>query len=213
MIHSLQDIGLYRQTGNRFAEPTPAVFLDRDGVIVEETNYLHRTADIRMIPGAARSIARLNQAGIPVVLITNQAGVGRGYYSWVEFETVQQSIAAAMRREGAHLDGVWACGYHPAGSGPFAKDHCWRKPQPGMLTDAAECLGIDLARSWLVGDKISDLEAGIAGGLAGMILVRTGYGATHEPYLAGLTTHPLQRLAVADDLSGAIEQILSQGRL
>ncbi|MDZ4798554.1 MAG: HAD family hydrolase [Bryobacteraceae bacterium] len=213
MISILQDIGLYRQTVNRFAEPIPAVFLDRDGVIVEETNYLHRTADVRMISGAGRAIARLNQAAIPVVLVTNQAGVGRGYYTWTEFEAVQQYIEAAILRDGAHLDGVWACGYHPAGSGPLAKDHLWRKPQPGMLTDAAECLCIDLARSWLVGDKISDLEAGIAGGLAGMILVRTGYGTTHEPHVAVLQAHPSQRLVVADDLSHAIDQILSHSRL
>ena len=94
----------------------PALFLDRDGAVVEDTEYLCRAEDIVMIPGAAAVIAAANRLGIAVVLVTNQAGIGRGYYGWAEFKTVQQAIVAALAREGARLDAVYACAHHPEGA-------------------------------------------------------------------------------------------------
>lgn len=185
--------------------PTPAVFLDRDGVIVEETNYLHRVEEIRMIPQAARSIRRLNECGIPVVLITNQAGVGRGYYDWPEFETVQAEIE--RRIAPAHLDAVLACGYHSDGKGALGRDHDFRKPHPGMLQHAARMMNLDLSRSWVIGDKLLDLEAGIHAGLAGAILVRTGYGREMEAGLDALRATEI-RMEVADTIAEAVEIVI-----
>lgn len=196
------DPGLYRRASHRAAAPRPAVFLDRDGVIVEEVGYLHKVEDIAMIPSAAEAVARLNQAGVTVVVVTNQAGIGRGYYNWADFERVQAEIEARLLP--GVVDGVWACGYHIDGEvAELRKDHPWRKPNPGMLLDAAEVLGIDLSRSWLIGDKVLDIECAIAAGLAGAVLVRTGYGREHEPKLASLS--PLQcRIQVTDDVAAAV---------
>jgi D-glycero-D-manno-heptose 1,7-bisphosphate phosphatase len=156
----------------------PAIFLDRDGVIVEDVGYLHRTSDIRYIDGALAAVASLHAMGSPVVLITNQSGIGRGMYGWKRFERVQQQIDRDLARLGARLDGVWACAAHPQGRGEFAHpSHPFRKPNAGMLYDAAERMHLELSRSWLVGDKPSDVEAGLRGGLAGICHVATGYGA------------------------------------
>ena len=130
-----------------------------------------------MIPGVAEAIAKANAREIPVIVVTNQAGIARGYYGWEDFAKVQSAIVAALAAAGASLDVVLACGYHGVGAGPLAvADHAWRKPNCGMLDYAAERHGIDLGRSWIVGDKVSDLEAGLKAGLAGGFLVKTGHG-------------------------------------
>lgn len=201
------DPGLYRRAQSWAGSPRPAVFLDRDGVIVEEVGYLHKVEDIAMIPSASAAVARLNAAGVPVVVVTNQAGIGRGYYTWAEFERVQAEIEARLLP--GVVDGVWACGYHGEGGvGELRKDHPWRKPHPGMLLDAAEVLGIDLTRSWLIGDKVLDIECAIHAGLPGAILVRTGYGAAHEPKLAALPASTCRVLAAAH-VAEAVEHIFS----
>jgi D-glycero-D-manno-heptose 1,7-bisphosphate phosphatase len=150
----------------------PALFLDRDGVIVEDTHYLGRPEDLRMLAGATDAIARCNRLGIPVVLVSNQSGIARGFYDWNGFVAVQAALAAALKRDGARLDAVFACAHHPEGKAPFnIADHPWRKPNPGMIVDAAERMALDLSRSWIVGDRASDLAAGSAAKLAGGILV------------------------------------------
>lgn len=169
-------IRIHRPAGPR-TPLRPAVFLDRDGVIVEEVNYLHRVEDLRLIPGALEAVARLNDAGLPVVVVTNQAGVGRGYYGWNDFDRVQEAIERELALAGGWFNGVWACGYHPQGAGEYARDHPFRKPHPGMLIDAAAKLRLELAASWLVGDKPIDIEAAAAAGLGHAVLVETGYGA------------------------------------
>lgn len=163
------------------ATARPALFLDRDGVIVEEPGYLHRAEDVVMIPGAAEVIASANRLGVPVVVITNQAGIGRGYYGWSDFCAVESTIAENLRREGAILDGVFACPYHRNGVEPWKHpDHPARKPRPGMLLAAARLLNIELSRSWIVGDKMVDIEAGFAAGLRGGMQVLTGEGPEHR---------------------------------
>jgi D-glycero-D-manno-heptose 1,7-bisphosphate phosphatase len=196
-------------------QPRPALFLDRDGVIVEEVDYLHRLSDVVLIPGAAETIAAAKRLGVPVVIVTNQAGIGRGYYGWMDFMSVQEAILAELSRSGAAVDGVFACPYHPHGVAPYAHpDHPARKPQPGMLLRAAEMMGIDLRRSWIVGDKSSDLMAGRAAGLRGGLLVLTGYGSAHREATAALQSTefevrigPSIRTALA--LTGLDMQVLS----
>ena len=149
-----------------------ALFLDRDGVIVADTHYLHRVEDMHLIAGAAGAIARCNTLGVKVIVVTNQAGIGRGYYRWEDFQAVQKALSAQLAAAGAHLDAVLACAYHAEGQEPLrVANHPWRKPNPGMILEAASRLNINLARSWIIGDRALDLMAGQGGWLPGGTLV------------------------------------------
>jgi D-glycero-D-manno-heptose 1,7-bisphosphate phosphatase len=154
-----------------------ALFLDRDGVIVQEVNYLHRSQDVRMINGVGEVIHRANQAGIPVIVITNQAGIGRRYYAWEQFVEVQEQIAAELAVHNAKIDAVFACPHHVDARAPYQHDdHPARKPNPGMMYMARDSFGIALERSWIVGDRAIDIRAGRNAGLMGGTHVRTGHG-------------------------------------
>lgn len=214
----IDGVGLWAESlTRRELAGRPALFLDRDGVIVEETHYLSRAEDMVMIPGVAEAIAKANAREIPVIVVTNQAGIARGYYGWEDFAKVQAAIIAALAAAGATLDVVLACGYHGVGTGPLAvADHAWRKPNCGMLDYAAERHGIDLGRSWIVGDKVSDLEAGLKAGLTGGFLVKTGHGEAEArsmplaraPFLGGTFA-----AGVRDNAGIAIGELLHDHRL
>jgi D-glycero-D-manno-heptose 1,7-bisphosphate phosphatase len=179
----------------------PAVFLDRDGTLNEEVDYLSDPERLALIPGAAAAVARLNAQGVPVVVVTNQSGIGRGKYGWPEFAAVMDRMGMLLALEHAHVDAVYASPHHEQGQGEYAvADHPERKPNPGMLLKAAEEHGLDLSRSWMVGDKAIDLEAGRRAGCR-VALVRTGYGAQVEGAGADL---------VAADLAEAVDRILAQ---
>ena len=179
---SLQDgVGCWAWVGLEAPSSRGALFLDRDGVIVEEVNYLCRVEDVRLLPGAAETIRAANKAGVPVVVVTNQSGVARGRFGWPEFEAVQARMTALLAAEGARLDAVFACGYHETGRGGLgAPDHEWRKPNPGMLLAAAERIGAILSRSLIVGDRAADLAAGRNAGLRCGVHVATGHGDAQE---------------------------------
>ena len=169
---AIDDVGLWCQIGRADYAGRPALFLDRDGVIVVDTRYLARSEDLRMIEGAAAAIARCNTMGIPVVVVTNQSGIARGYYDWDDFHAVQASLCHALAAAGAQLDAVLACAYHAEGLRPMrVADHPWRKPNPGMILTAGSRMSLDLSRSWIVGDRSHDLAAGMAAGLAGGTLL------------------------------------------
>jgi D-glycero-D-manno-heptose 1,7-bisphosphate phosphatase len=160
------------------ADGSTALFLDRDGVLVDEVGYLHQPGDVRLLSGAADLVRAANQAGVVVVVVTNQAGIGRGYYGWKDFEAVRHRIDDLLEEERVHLDAIYACPFHPAALEPYRHAaHPGRKPGPGMLLRAASDLGIDLSKSWIVGDVVEDLEAGRSAGLAGAVHVRSGHGA------------------------------------
>lgn len=159
-----------------------AVFLDRDGTINQEREYLHRMEDFQFIPGVPQAIRLLNRAGFLVVVVTNQSGVGRGYYAEEDVEALHRFISRELAGSGGRIDAWLYCPHHPAGRGGYAVSCSCRKPLPGMLLDAAERLGIDLASSYMVGDKLIDVEAGRAAGCSS-ILVRSGYGAEEESRL------------------------------
>jgi D-glycero-D-manno-heptose 1,7-bisphosphate phosphatase len=179
----------------------PAIFLDRDGTLNEEVDYLSNPDELVLIPGAAGAVARLNALGIPVVVVTNQSGIGRGKYDWKDFEAVMDRMKALLAQENAWIDAVYASPHHEKGQGDYAvADHPERKPNPGMLTRAAEEHHLDLTRSWMVGDKALDLEAGRRAGCRSA-LVRTGYGPGVDGSLADL---------VAADLPQAVESILAR---
>lgn len=176
-----------------------AVFLDRDGTINIEKEYLYQASDFEFIPGAPEAIRLLNQAGIMVVVVTNQSGVARGYYTENDVENLHRHIALELERSGAHVDAWLYCPHHPAGRGSYALPCNCRKPLPGMLQEAAVRYDIDLGNSAMIGDKLADIEAGGAAGCR-TILVRTGYGINNER-LVGTNT------AVCDDLLSAVKSL------
>jgi D-glycero-D-manno-heptose 1,7-bisphosphate phosphatase len=183
-----------------------AVFLDRDGTINQEREYLHRIEDFRFIPGVPHAIRLFNRAGFLVVVVTNQSGVARGYYSKEDVDVLHGFISRELADRGGRVDSWLYCPHHPEGRGAYAVSCSCRKPLPGMLLDAAERLGIDLASSFMVGDKVIDVEAGRAAGCS-PILVRSGYGAEEESRLPpGVAVYD-DLLAVALSLTGMRDDV------
>jgi D-glycero-D-manno-heptose 1,7-bisphosphate phosphatase len=185
----------------------PAAFLDRDGTINVEVEYLSEPEQIVLLPGAAAAIARLNRAGIVVVVVTNQAGVARGYFPESRVAQIHARLDELLEAEGARIDRYYYCPHHPtAGLGAYRVECDCRKPKPGMLLAAAKELDLDLARSVLIGDKLLDLEAARQAGCEG-ILVRTGYGAELE---CRIDAARHGRVRVEDDLAAAIDGWLTR---
>ena len=177
-----------------------AVFIDRDGTINVEKDYLYRIADFEFIPGAEEAIKLLNEAGLLVIVVTNQSGVARGYYNEDDVEQLHRHINSELKQHGAHVDAWYFCPHHPLGRGSYALPCDCRKPLPGMLQQAALRYDIDMEHSFMVGDKRADIEAGAAAGCR-PLLVRTGYGAHEEQAIEG----PVETY---DDLLAAIISIL-----
>lgn len=175
----ISEDGVWRQLLTRIPDIAnrPTLFLDRDGVIVEEVHYLHKVADMRIMPGASRVIANANDRGVPVVVVTNQAGIGRGRFEWPDFIDVQEAMLNALADDGAFVNAVFACPHHGDGVTPYnVKDHPARKPNPGMLLAAAEIMPIDLSGSWIIGDRAGDMGAAKNAGCAGGVHVKSGHG-------------------------------------
>ena len=181
-----------------------AVFLDRDGTLIDLVPYLHDPAQVRLVPGAAEALRRLREAGWARVLVTNQSGVARGYYGLEEVERVHARLLELLRANGADLDAIEICPHHP----DFGSPCDCRKPAPGMLTRAAERLGIDFRSSWVVGDRWEDIATGRPLGCRG-ILVMTGYG--REQLAAGADPALVAATEVAADIAAAADRILGLG--
>ena len=183
--------------------PRPAVFLDRNGTIAEEVGYLNHPSRFRIFPFAAAAIRRLNEAGFPVVVVTNQSGVGRGYFPESLVHSVNELMKKDLAATGARIDAVYYCLHTSA-------DRCdCRKPKTGLLERAAREHALDLQRSFVVGDRYGDIELARNVWARG-ILVRTGYG---EGELAWHSAKwPTQPDFVAEDLSKAADWILRQPR-
>lgn len=147
----------------------PAIFLDRDGVLIEDVGYPHRDEDLRLVPGAAEAIRAWNKDGRVVVVVTNQSGVARGLFSLERMQAFNALIATRLAEAGARIDAVYACPYHPEAVEDRWRhpDHPDRKPNPGMILRAGDDLDLDLARSILIGDRESDLEAARRAGVEG----------------------------------------------
>lgn len=186
--------------------PRRAVFIDRDGTLNVEVNYLHRIEDLVLVPGAAVAIRALNQAGYQTIVVTNQAGIARGYYDEGALHHLHAHLAEVLAAADARLDAIYFCPHHPDFSGPCA---C-RKPAPGMLLRAAAERQLDLDQSWLIGDTAGDLGAGQAAGCR-TVLVRTGYGRETEATL-GVAETDGRPDAVVEDIGAAARFILAQER-
>lgn len=182
-----------------------AVFLDRDGTINEEKNYLYRIEDFQFIAGVPQAIRRLNDAGYLVVVVTNQSGVARGYFDREDVDRLHEHIQRELSLFGATVDAFYLCPHHPQkGVGEFRVDCDCRKGKPGMLLQAAVDLDIDLKQSFMVGDKLADIEAGRAAGCSSL-LVLTGYGTNNRDNAVAAGA-----MAVALDLPEAVDFILEQ---
>ncbi|RWA70256.1 HAD family hydrolase [Mesorhizobium sp.] len=186
-----------------FSAGRPALFLDRDGTINVDTDYPSDPAEIVLRPQMLPVIETANQAGSPVVIVTNQSGIARGYFGWEAFARVNGRVLDLLAEQNAFVDMVLACAYHEGGSGPLAiADHPMRKPNPGMLLEASRRLGLDLKRSLIVGDKRADMQAGQRAGLTRGWLVDGE--ASKEP---GFEVLSLRDSGDRDGLLGAIEAI------
>jgi D-glycero-D-manno-heptose 1,7-bisphosphate phosphatase len=148
-----------------------AVFLDRDGVLNEDLGYVHRPADLRWVDGAREAVARINHAGLLAIVVTNQSGVARGFYSEEDVRAFHAHMAAELATVGARVDAFYYCPYHEDGVVPryVVADHPDRKPNPGMLLRAIADFGVDPARSLVIGDRASDLEAARRAGVRGAL--------------------------------------------
>ena len=181
-----------------------AVFLDRDGVINEEFGYLHDPKDLLLIPGAASAIHILNERKIPVIVVSNQSGVARGYFPESHAAEFNEALSRELKKDGAHIDKFYDCPHHPtAGRGTYKMTCDCRKPKPGLLLRAAKDFNLNIKDCVLIGDKASDIGAGVAAECR-TVLVKTGYGEKEW----SLWNKDFKPSHVAADLSDAVEWLL-----
>lgn len=187
------------------------IFLDRDGTINEEVNYLHRPEDLVILPGVPEAIRRLREAGFRIVVVTNQAGIARGYYTVEEMNELHGFLNRQLKKDGAWIDRFYYCPHHPVyGIGIYKRPCRCRKPQPGMFEMAEQEFEIDKTRSYMIGDKKIDIEAGHNFGIAG-ILVGTGYGAGQRQEAMKAGEEPFYDF-YAETFMDAAEYIMGQER-
>jgi D-glycero-D-manno-heptose 1,7-bisphosphate phosphatase len=188
-----------------------AVFIDRDGTLSEEVGYINHPSRFRLFPYAAPAIKLLNESGWLAIVTTNQAGVARGYFSEDMIQTVHAAMTGELERDGAQLDAIYYCAHHPSvGEAPYRFDCDCRKPKPGLISRAAREFEIDLAASWMVGDRYSDVELARNAGV-NSAFVLSGYGRGEwEHQRAGWATQPD---LVAADLFAAVTAIVKRKTL
>jgi len=186
----------------------PAVFLDRDGTINEQMGYINHLTRFHLLPGVGHAIRSLNENGLPVVVVTNQSGLARGYFPESLLTAVHDEMHRLLALKGARVDGLYICPHHPEAKEERFRLVCnCRKPKTGLLEQAATELGLDLQRSYVVGDRWSDLRCGAAVG-ATTILVLTGYGRGDACYIG--PGQAVQPDYVAEDLEAAVGWILAR---
>jgi D-glycero-D-manno-heptose 1,7-bisphosphate phosphatase len=182
-----------------------AVFLDRDGTINEEMGYINHLDRFIMLPGVAEAIRRIKESGVKVVVVTNQSGAARGYFSLELIDRVHQKMCRLLEEEGVFLDGIYACVHGPSGEGVGGDCDC-RKPKIGLMVQAAQELQLDLKSSYVVGDRFKDLEMARNAG-AKSVLVLSGYGKGELEFLGPGSR--VQPDFIASDLTEAVEWILA----
>ena len=187
----------------------PAVFLDRDGTINVDVGYPRDFAQVTLFPWSAEAVRRINAAGFVTVVVTNQSGVGRGFYSEAELQALHRAMGRALADQGARIDAFYYCPHYEFAADPRYRDGCGcRKPAPGMAEQAGRDFGLDLSSSYMIGDKVEDVQFGRAFG-GTPILVRTGYGETSAIRLEALGLRPA---AVAAHLLEAVAWLEARER-
>jgi len=186
-----------------------AVFLDRDGTINERVEYLSDPEEFKLLPKVAEAVKLLNKTDFKVIVVTNQAGVGRGYFTEEKLEEIHQEMKRQLRKEKVYIDAIYYCPHHPTeGIGKYRRNCWYRKPNPGMLEKAARDFNLDLARCYMIGDSMSDLEAGSRVNCK-TILVLTGYGK--ECY-ANRSSGKFSTECIVGDLLEGVKWILREER-
>jgi D-glycero-D-manno-heptose 1,7-bisphosphate phosphatase len=181
-----------------------AIFLDRDGTIIEEKNYICHLSQSAIFPFTANAVRKMNEKGFCVVGITNQSAIARGICTREQVEKIHADICSKLLEEQAVIHRFYYCPYHPEGVvSEYRQFHHWRKPQPGMILQAAEDFGIDLGESYMMGDDLIDIQAGMNAGCK-TVLVLTGKGQETKEKLAGQGIAPH---LVTDNILTAIEKI------
>lgn len=184
----------------------PAVFLDRDGTINEQLGYINHISRFVLLPGVGAAIAKLNAAGVTVVVVSNQSGVARGYFPEELVYEVHLKMESLLDMDHAKLDGVYFCPHHPDAELEEYRQACdCRKPTTGLIKQAADELGIDLSRSYIVGDRVSDIKTGRKAKL-GSVLVLTGYGRGDLEYI--LPHSDVEPDFIAENLTQSVDWIL-----
>lgn len=187
----------------------PAIFMDRDGTINDEMGYINHITRFKLLPRSGAAIRLINERDYKAVIITNQSGVGRGYFPESLVHEIHENLKKSLFLEGAYIDGIYHCPHHPThGIGKYKKDCDCRKPKIGMIKKAAKDLDIDLSRSYMVGDRGVDIQMAKEFGGKG-ILVLTGYGMGEYEYLK--TIWSVEPDYIAKDLYDAVEWILRNG--
>jgi len=186
----------------------PAVFIDRDGTLSEEVGYINHPSRFRLFPFAADAIRHLNENGWLAILVTNQAGVARGYFSEEMIKTVHAQMRSELENAGAKLDAVYYCAHHPSvGEPPYRQDCNCRKPKPGLISRAAKDFEIDLEKSWVVGDRYSDVELARNAQVKSMFVL-SGYGRGEWEHQKDSWKERPD--LVAEDLLEAVQMIVSR---
>jgi len=185
-----------------------AVFIDRDGTISEEVGYINHPSRFHVFPYSAPAIKLLNESGWLAIVVTNQAGVARGYFSEEMIKSVHEQLKQDLENNGARLDAIYYCAHHPsAGEPPYRLDCDCRKPKPGLIRQAAEELGIDLEKSWMVGDRYSDVELARNAGVHSAF-VMSGYGPGEWEHQRGSWKY--QPDLISENLLEAVAAIISE---
>ncbi len=184
-----------------------AVFMDRDGTMSEEVGYVNHASRFRLFPYTAAAIQHLNESGWLAIVVTNQAGVARGYFSEELIDTVHGQMTKELTANGGRIDAIYYCAHHPSiGEPPYRVACDCRKPQPGLINRAAEQFDVDLSSSWMIGDRYSDVELARNAGVKSMFVL-SGYGRGEWEHQR--TTWSAQPDLIAENLLDAVQMIVS----
>ena len=175
----------------------PAIFLDRDGVIIEDFHYLSKPVNVKLLPGAIELISKAKEKKFIIVVVTNQSGISRGFFDWGDYELVTEKMLRLIGRPFS-IDAIYANGYSPSDDLP---QHCWRKPSPEMILTASKDLNIDLSNSILIGDRFTDIKCAQNGGIKNIFHVSTGHGNKEKKYILEQFSDSTNSLHMIDNLT------------
>lgn len=194
-------IWISKQTPHQYGHGA-ALFLDRDGVVIKEVNFISRAEDVALEHGAVELMKWARDLGLAIIVVTNQSGIARSMFGWTEFEAVEVEIERQLSAQGIHIDLTIACAFHENFTPGFGEAQArWRKPGPAMLELGASMVSAELAASWMVGDRASDIGAASNAGLAGAVHVQTGHGAKASEAALALAREGFAVMSVADPMA------------
>ncbi len=201
-LSAQRDVVKLQQRAGQFSDCRPAVFIDRDGTLIEQVHYLSKPEQVKLVAGGGEAIKQLRTAGFACVLVTNQSPIGRGIFTEEDLKNVHKVLLEQLAQYDTTLDGIYYCPAVPQVKDRTMIDHYDRKPGPGMLFKAAAEMKLDLTRSWMIGDMISDILAGYHAHCEGLVLVNTGKGLEEDEIGPPIVWHEVTDLSAAARLIG-----------